>query len=320
MYIQDLLSWSQCNDENLSFFKAIGVDYLCLSIPSQMEGVFDIRAGCDSTDFFKDAKAKVESHGLVLYSIFMGGWDEISLAKPDRDEKIQAWCTMLKSIGAAGIPVLGYNFKPMGNFRTTSTKGRGGAMYSTFDYEEFSQNRPKPHIPEVSEEEMWANMAYFLEHVIPFAEEAGVKMALHPDDPPIPEALAGVAQIASTLEQFRRVFDHVPSESNGMFFCQGCVTEMGVNVYEAIREIGSEGKIICVHFRNVRNALPSFQEVFIDEGDVDMYRAMTIYRDVGFQGPFMMDHTPHLPHKEAGWSGKAYAIGYIRGLIQSVYR
>jgi mannonate dehydratase len=125
MYIQDLLDWSQLNNENLSFFKAIGVDYLCLNVRGahKMEDVPDMREGRDSTDFFKTAKAKVESHGLVLYSIFMGGWNEISLAKPDRDEKIQAWCKMLKSIGAAGIPVLGYNFKPMGNFRTTSTKG-----------------------------------------------------------------------------------------------------------------------------------------------------------------------------------------------------
>ena len=322
MYIQDLLSWSQFNDENLSFFKAIGVDYLCLDIRSiqKMDGIFDFREGQDSTDFFKTAKAKVESHGLTLHSIFMAGWEEISLAKPDRDEKIKVWCTMLKSIGAAGIPVLGYNFKPMGNFRTTSTKGRGGAMYSTFDYDEFSQNRPKPHVPQVSEEEMWANLAYFLERVIPVAEIADVKMALHPDDPPIPEPLAGVAQIASTLDQFRRIFNRMPSKSNGMLFCQGCVSEMGVNVYDAIREIGSKGKIIYVHFRNVRGVLPSFQEVFIDEGDVDMYKAMTIYRDVGFQGPFMMDHTPQLTQTQAGWAGRGYATGYIRGLIQSVYR
>ena len=322
MYIQDLLNWSQFNDENLSFFKAIGIDYLCLDVRSmhKTENELDLREGRDSTDFLKAAKAKTESYGLVLYSIFMAGWEEITLAKPDRDEKIQAWCTMLKSIGAAGIPVLGYNFKPMGNFRTPSTKGRGGAMYSTFDYDEFSQNRLKPHAPEVSEEEMWANMAYFLERVIPVAEAAGVKMALHPDDPPIPEPLAGVAQIASTLDQFRRIFNHVPSESNGMLFCQGCVSEMGVNVYDAIQEMGSKGKIIYVHFRNVRGVLPSFQEVFLDEGDVDMYRAMAIYRDVGFNGPFMMDHTPRLAQTESGWAGRAYAVGYIRGLIQSAYR
>jgi mannonate dehydratase len=227
---------------------------------------------------------------------------------------------MLRGISAAGIPALGYNFKPMGNFRTTSATGRGGTSYSTFDYDEFSQNRPKPHDPPVSEEEMWKHITHFLEGVIPVADKVGVRMALHPDDPPIPEPLGGVAQIVSTLDQYRRIFDIVPSDSNGMLFCQGCVTEMGVNVYEAIREMATKNKIVFVHFRNVRGCLPSFQEVFLDEGDIDMHRAMAIYRDAGFNGPFMMDHTPGFPQTDAGKAGQAYAVGYIRGVIQSVYR
>jgi mannonate dehydratase len=108
---------------------------------------------------------------------------------------------MLRSISAAGIPDLGYNFKPMGNFRTTSTKGRGGATYSTFDYDEFSRNRPTPHGPPASEGEMWEHITYFIERVIPVAEEVGVRMALHPDDPPIPDPLAGVAQKPLRIDQ-----------------------------------------------------------------------------------------------------------------------
>ena len=332
MYIQDLLTWDQFDDENLSFFNAIGIDYLCLDIRGmhRVEGALDLRDGPDSTNFFEAAKAKVESHGMVLHSIFMAGWDEIALGLPDLDEKIEAWCTMLRSMGTIGIPALGYNFKPMGNFRTPSARGRGGASYSTFVYDHFSQNRPKQHEPLVSEDEMWEHIEYFLKRVIPVAAEARVQMALHPDDPPIPEPIAGVAQIASTLDQYRRIFDLAPSNANGMLFCQGCATEMGVNVYEAIREMGTKGKIVFVHFRNVRGCLPSFQEVFVDEGDVDMYQAMATYRDAGFNGPFMMDHSPTLPqpkvegsaiaHSGAGWAGRAYAVGYIRGLIQSVYR
>ena len=95
---------------------------------------------------------------------------------------------------------------------------------------------------------------------------------------------------------------------------------MGVNVYEAIREMATKNKIVFVHFRNVRGCLPSFQEVFLDEGDIDMHRAMAIYRDAGFNGPFMMDHTPGFPQTDAGRAGQAYAVGYIRGVIQSVYR
>ena len=128
-----------------------------------------------------------------------------------------------------------------------------------------------------------------------------------------------MAQIVSSPEQYRRIFDLAPSKSNGMLFCQGCFTEMGVDVYDAIHEMAAAERIVYVHFRNVRSSLPVFQEVFMDEGDVDMLRALEVYRDAGFNGPFMMDHTPNLPQAHAGWAGRAFAAGHIRGLIHVVY-
>ncbi len=328
MYIQDVVNWSNFDDELLSFYQTIGVDMIHLDIRSG--GVSktgsglgqDLRDGRDCTEVFEQAREKVESHGLKLNNIFMPAWDEITLGQPDMDQKIEAWCRMLESLGRAGIPHLGWNFKPMGNFRTTSDIGRGGVKYSTFDYEAFMQNRPHLHQPPVPEEAMWERLEKFLKAVIPVAEKAGVRMALHPDDPPVPEPLAGVAQICSTLDQFRRIFDLVPSDNHAMLFCQGCMTELlGQGVYEAIAEMASKNKIAWVHFRNVRGQLPRFAEVFIDEGDIDMRRAMEIYRDNGFNGPYMMDHTPRFPlsPERSQWLGKAYAIGYIRALIQTVY-
>ena len=323
MYIKDLLNWDSFDDDHLSFYRAIGIDMICLDVRamSRKDPTLDLSDGRYSTGFFEEARKKVESHGMRLNSIFMAGWDAITLAAADRDEKIEAWCRMLRCIGEAGIPNLGYNFKPMGNFRTPSEPpGRGGTSYSTFDYGVFSQNRPKPHDPPVSAEEMWDRIEYFLTRVIPVAEESGVRMALHPDDPPIPEPLGGVGQIVSTLDQYRRIFAAAPGDSNGMLFCQGCVAEMGVDVYETIREMATKRKIIYVHFRNVRGCLPSFQEVFLDEGDQDMLRAMQTYKEAGFEGPFMMDHTPGFPGGDAARAGRAYAVGYIRALIQTVYR
>jgi mannonate dehydratase len=252
----------------------------------------------------------------------MSCWDEITLGQPDMDEKIEAWCRLLASLGWAGIPHLAWNFKPMGNFRTTADVGRGGVRYSTFDYAEFMEKRPPLHEPPVHEAEMWDRMARFLQTAIPAAEQAGVRMALHPDDPPLPEPLGGVAQICSTPEQFRRIFFEIaPSPHNAMLFCQGCMTEaLGQGVYAFIAEMAAAGKIAYVHFRNVRGQLPRFAEVFLDEGDIDMRRAMETYRDNGFNGPYMMDHTPRFPHERSEWLGKAYAIGYIRALIQTVYR
>ena len=313
MTIQDQLALDQVNDENLSFFKAIGIDYLAVH-PGP-----DMSDGLSSTECWLSTRDLVESHGLKLYNVSQNGWDSITLGLADRDEKFEAWCMMLRSLGAAGIPTLGYNFKPIGNFRTTPTRGRGMARYSTFDYNEFMQN--PPHYPDksIKEEQLWENLEYFLKRVIPVAEESGVRMALHPDDPPIPEPLGGAARIISTLENYQRIFDLVQSDSNGMLFCQGCVAEMGVDVYEAIRKIGSQNKILYVHFRNIRGTPHKFQEVFLDEGDVEMFRAMQTYHEVGFQGPFMMDHTPHLPQEKAGWAGRAFAVGYIRAMIQAVH-
>jgi mannonate dehydratase len=315
MTIQDHLAWDQVNNDNLSFFKAIGIDDLTVN-PAP-----DMSDGVDRAEFWREMKNLVESHGLRLHNVAQTGWDSLTLGLPDRDEKIEAWRTMLRGLGKAGIPTLGYNFKPVGNFRTRSVPiGRGGARYSTFDYDELMQNPPDfPH-KRISEEKMWENIEYFLHSVVPVAEEAGVRMALHPDDPPIPEPLGGAARIVSTLDQYQRIFDTVPSDCNAMLFCQGCVAEMGENVPAAIRRIGSQGKIVYVHFRNIRGTPRKFQEVFLDEGDVDMFEAMQTYREIGFNGPFMMDHTPHLPQTNAGWSGRAFAVGYIRAMIQAVYR
>ena len=145
-------------------------------------------------------------------------------------------------------------------------------------------------------------------------------MALHPDDPPIPEPMGGAARIVSTLEHYERIFGIVPSPANAMLFCQGCVTEMGVDVYQAIQRMATQNKIVYVHFRNVKGSGKYFEEVFGDEGDVDMLRAMQAYKDAGFQGPFMMDHTPQIPGDFAGArAGHALATGYIRAMIQAVY-
>lgn len=314
MRIQEQLPWDQVNDETLSFFKAIGVDYLTI-YPT-----FDMRDGQDRTDYWKEMRRLAESHGLKLNNIATNCWDEITLGLPDRDEKIEAWCTILRNLGQAGIPTMGYNFKPVGNFRTTPTTGRGGATYSTFDYEEFSQNPPHYPAKEISEAQLWQNLEYFLQRVVPVAEAAGVKMALHPDDPPIPEPMGGAARIVSTLAQYHRIFEVMPSQANAMLFCQGCVAEMGEDVCEAIRDIGSRNKIAYVHFRDIRGTPRSFQEVFIDEGQNDMFRAMQTYKEVGFEGPFMMDHTPTFPQEKASWAGRAFAVGYMRALIQAVYR
>ena len=322
MLIQDQLPAAQVNDESLSFYQAIGVDCLTVYPPPFGAGAADdgLKDRAEMADYLKKTRSLAESHGLEFRNIALNGPDEITLARPERDQRIEQWCEMLRAMGDAGVPTLGYNFKPIGNFRTTSDVGRGGARYSTFVYDEWSKDIPSHPDKQIGEAGMWANIQYFLERVIPVAEECGVRMALHPDDPPLPEPMAGAARIVSTLDQYERIFSLAPSDSNAMLFCQGCVTEMGVDVLEGIRRIGRLGKIVYVHFRNVRGAPRDFREVFLDEGDVDMYEALKTYKEVGFNGPFMMDHTPGIPGDRNAREGHAFATGYIRAMIQAVYR
>jgi mannonate dehydratase len=288
-------------------------------------GAIDLSTPDAAASFFGKAKAKVAAHGLELRTVLAtSGFDEIKRGMAGRDRQIEWLSNAVHGMGAAGIPILAYNFKLLNSklLRSAPTKGRGAASYISFDYDEYLKKPAAPIVPPVPEEKVRDNLNYFLRAVVPAAEKAGVRMALHPDDPPVPlgtPALAGAAHIASSLEQYRRIFDAVPSRSNGMLFCQGCVTEMkDVNVYDAIRQMGSIDKIVMVHFRNVRGEFPRFQEVFVDEGDVDMYRAMEAYRDIGFKGPFSLDHSPMFP--EAEIANTAFMVGYMRGLIQAVYR
>ncbi len=316
MKLMDYLHWADVTPDNLNFFRAIGVDSLMVHLPAEMGD------GGDHTDELTRMRELVEQHGLELfvYHAHLIPRDLIVHGKPGREEQIDTWCKVLRAIGAAGVPNTTTTFYAISHFRTSTTYGRGGISYSSFDYSEHMQD--PPHYPDlvIGEEQLWENIEYFLQRVVPVAEEAGVRIALHPDDPPIPEPLGGAARIMVSIENFQRVFRLAPSASCGMLFCQGCVAEMGEDVVEAIHTIGESGRIFFVHFRNIRGTSHKFQEVFLDEGDMDMVRAMEAYRDVGFEGPFMMDHTPGIPSDVRGIASRSYSNGYIKALLQAVYR
>jgi mannonate dehydratase len=166
---------------------------------------------------------------------------------------------------------------------------------------------------------MWENYAYFMRAVLPVAEEAGVRLALHPDDPPV-ASLGGVARLFRGFEGFRRaMFDVAPSPNHGLDFCMGCWSEMGKGVIEPIRYFGSRGKIFYVHFRDVQGVVPKFQECFLGEGNVNVVEAMRTLKEVGFTGFMIDDHVPHIvDDTDWGHRGRAHATGYIQGLLAAV--
>lgn len=327
MLIQDKVVWDADVEKNLALMSTLGVDCVSMELPdgARANAAMDLSTLDATTAFFTMAKARVAAHGMDLRTVLAtSGFEEIKRGTTGRDEKIAFLLNAVQAMGAAGIPILAYNFKLLNSklLRSAPTQGRGTSTYISFDYDEYLKNPAKPVDPPVSEAKVLDNLAYFLKAVIPIAEKAGVRLALHPDDPPVPHGippLAGAAHIASSFDDYRRIFNMVPSRSNGMLFCQGCVTEMqGVDVYDAIREMGSLDKIVMVHFRNVRGEFPRFQETFVDNGDVDMFRAMQAYRDIAFKGPFSLDHSPMFSGAQI--ANQAFVVGYMRALIQAVYR
>ena len=309
-----LRSSHEITDDKLKFAKQLGVTDIIIHTPRIGEGFFEFM------DLVR-MRTRVESAGLKLVAIEnlpREYYINAMLGLPRRDEQIENWCKTLRNMGRAGIPILGYNWMPLGVWRTSSwTPGRGGAEVTSFDYE-MVKDAPITEYGVISEEEMWENITYFLEKVIPVAEEAGVKMALHPDDPPVP-SLAGIARILRSFEAFKRMIEIAPSDYNGLEFCQGCFAEMGTDVVEAIRYFGSRKKIFYVHFRDVKGEATKFDESFIDDGKTDMLMAMRAYKDVGFKGTLIPDHVPSMVDDTSwGHRGRAYAIGYMKALIEAV--
>lgn len=245
----------------------------------------------------------------------------IKLGLPGRDEEIDQVCELLTNMGAAGIPVWCYNFMAVfGWLRTSfSTVSRGGALVSSYDHE-LMANAPFTEAGPVSEDRLWDNFAYFLERVVPVAEQAGVKLALHPDDPPI-SPIRGVSRIFTNVNAFTRAMALVPSPANGLTFCQGSFAAMGVNIPESIRTL--KDHIQFVHFRDIRGTASKFVETFHDNGPTDMLAAMRCYQEIGFQGPMRPDHVPTLEgdaNDTPGYTtrGRLYAIGYMRGLSEAL--
>lgn len=270
-------------------------------------------------------KEQVEQAGLALSVIEDNPpMDSIRLGKPGREEELEHFCTLLRSMGKLSIPVLCYNWMPvLGWLRTSvAAPGRGGAQVAAYDHRLLA-GAGDTHEGPVAEEALWENLDFFLRRVLPVAEEAGVKLAMHPDDPPL-SPIRSIGRIMRSVEAFERLVELLPSEANGITLCQGNFTLMTDDVPAAIRRFGEQGKIFFVHFRDVRGEPSSFVETFHDEGQTDMLACMRAYRDIGFDGVLRTDHTPTLEGDAAAFAGysnqgRLYAIGYVTGLREAVY-
>jgi mannonate dehydratase len=259
--------------------------------------------------------AGVESHPVAA--------EKIKLGLPGRDEEIENYCAAIEALGKVGIPMCCYNFMAgLGWYRTkTDISERGGALSSEFD-NRIAEKQGLTRWGRISEEKIWDNITYFLKRIISVAEKAGVKMALHPDDPPI-SPLRGIGRILTSGRAFRRVLQIVPSPVNGITFCQANFKLMGGDIRALVREFGRQGKIFFVHLRDVKGTGERFHETFHDNGPTDMAQMLKLYHEVGFDGPIRPDHAPTLAaesNESPGYAmqGKILAIGYIKGIAQAL--
>ncbi|MDH3190166.1 MAG: mannonate dehydratase [Acidimicrobiia bacterium] len=304
------------SDHNLALAAQTGVEEIVVRSP---------QPGLPS---IAEMQTQVESFGMKV-GVVEGGLpiDRIKLGQDDGTQLAEVR-DLIRMLGDLGIPIICYNFMAGTDWIRTSvdTKERGGALVTAFDIARLAD----AHIPGrdkygehgleggMTTDQLWINLERFLIETVSVAEEAGVTLAMHPDDPPVP-SLLGNDRIMYDVAGFQRLVDLVPSPSNAIALCQGTFSEMGVDIPATIRIFGSH--IAYVHFRDVRGGPETFVETWQDNGQTDMVEAMRAYREVGFDGPMRPDHVPILAGEEGtpGYTmlGRLYAYGYIRGLIQA---
>lgn len=270
-------------------------------------------------------KAAYEAAGFRVEAIeSRPPMEKIKLGLPGREDELAVVVGLVENMGRLGIPVWCYEWMPVLNWVRTATAvpARGGALATGFDVADVNDPPITQH-GSVTEERLWTNLRWFLERIVPAAEKAGVKLAMHPDDPPV-SPLRGMARIMRSVDNYQRLLDLAPSPVNGIALCQGNFSLMTHDLPAVIRKFGAQRKIFFVHLRAVRGVPERFVETFHDEGQDDMAACIRAYRDVGFDGPARPDHVPTMygdTNDTPGYSsiGRLFAIGYLRGLVQAVY-
>jgi mannonate dehydratase len=280
-------------------------------------------------------RQEAEAEGLQIEAIENfdpAHWHDVLLDGPKRSEQIENVKAMIRHVGQAGIPIMGYNFSLAGVAgRVSGPFARGGAMSVGMDG---PVDSPMPNgmvwnmvydagakpgfTPTITHQELWQRFGRFLSDVLPTAETAGVKLALHPDDPPLP-TVRGQPRLVYQPGMYQRVIDLNPSPANALEFCLGTLAEMTEgDIYETVERYSAQGRLGYVHFRNIRGKVPAYKEAFVDDGDIDMIRVLRILQRNGFNGVIIPDHTPQMTCGAPWHAGMAFALGYMRGAMQAL--
>jgi mannonate dehydratase len=306
---------------------AFGVNNICSGLPSaKVDEAWSVEA-------LSRFRERVESFGISLDMVPLPmSSSEISRAElpaiyldksPERDRAIDDICQLIRNCARAGIMQVKYNFTLIGIPRSGTAKGRGPSRYSEFVYERAKQDPPLTIAGKVDADTYWERITYFLERVVPVAAEYKVRMGCHPQDPGVPKGTGwrGVDAVLGSPDGLKKFVSIKENPYHGLNFCQGTVSEQlekpGEQIFDVIRYFGSRKKIFSVHFRNIEGGFLNFRETFIDNGSVDMLKAMRVYKEVGYDGMMMPDHVPRVEGVDSN-QGFAFAFGYIKALIAAV--
>lgn len=321
--------FQRITDSRLRFIKQCGCDDFQLNTPA-LPG--DARWEYEDLAFLVRQAEEAQLRLIAIENVPRRFYDRIMLGQAGRERQLKNMIYTVRSIARAGIPYLGYAFMPAGVWRTADdTPVRGGAQATSFGLEKAASVRPGDDRSyaiwsgaavdrEYSEDEIWENYCWYLERILPVCEEAGLRLALHPDDPPVP-TLGGIGRIFRNFENFRRAMETFDSPVHGLDFCHGCWSEMraGEGVIDAIRYFGERGKIFYVHLRDVQGPVEDFTECFLGDGNCDPVESIRALKQVGFTGFILPDHVPRMIG-DGDWChrGRAWTVGYIQALIASV--
>lgn len=300
-------------------------------LASQIGVEYSVRGGCEfggadepwKLENLKELKKEYEEVGLKLIAyenlLPPKKWREIILNGPNREQEIERFCQALQNLGELDIPIVSWNWDSYMWSRTSfDSMSRGGSLVTEYNHKKM-KNKETTKV-DMNEQELWESLESFLKRVIPVAEESGVHMALHPDDPPLP-SVKGVPRIVSSVEAYDKILELYPSDNHGVNFCQGCFSLMEADVPETIRHFGH--KIKFAHFRDVKGNAQKFKETWHDNGSHDMLEIMKAYHDIDFEGPIRPDHVPTMAgedNKHPGYEikGRLFAVGYMKGLIECI--
>ena len=307
-------------EQDLRFLMHMGIDHVVLWTDATKS----------SAEYYADRKAHFAAHGLEVYGFGnadVHNQDAIVLGLRTRDGKVEEYLRHLRALGSAGIPYTTYAHMPNGIWSTDLEETRGGAPARAFNEATATRgmwhgrgfNLPLTNEREYSEDEVWANFEIFIRQAVRVAEEEGVMIGIHPDDPPI-SRMGGVPRIFSTFADYKRALEIAGSPNIGVCLCVGCWLEggelWGIDAVDAIRYFGERKQLFKVHFRNVDAPLPHFVETFVDDGYGDMYAIMKALQEVGFRGVAIPDHIPRMADDPR--LGTAFTIGYMKALLDRV--